>query len=90
MLSCAGEADQVDNPDGTRNSQHPLIHSYKRLGNIQPNFLQLCSAIFYKKFTFLTKEWKYTAIMVIWKIQIKNYFRKVELNVENDSHTNSI
>ncbi|XP_023163900.2 ATP-binding cassette sub-family A member 2 isoform X2 [Drosophila hydei] len=85
FLNCAGEADQVDNPDGTRNSQHPLIHSYKRLGNIQPNFLQLCSAIFYKKFTFLTKEWKYTAIMlslpivsIVFSIMLMHYMSVVK------------
>ncbi|TDG39320.1 hypothetical protein AWZ03_014258, partial [Drosophila navojoa] len=64
FLNCAGGADQVDTPDGTRNSESALIHPYKRLKNIEPRFWQLVAAIFYKKLTFLSKEWRYTVCML--------------------------
>ncbi|XP_017859906.1 PREDICTED: ATP-binding cassette sub-family A member 3 [Drosophila arizonae] len=64
FLNCAGGTDQVDKPDDTRNSESALIHPYKRLTNIEPHFLQLIAAIFYKKWTFLSKEWCYAVYML--------------------------
>nr|XP_016944985.1 ATP-binding cassette sub-family A member 3 isoform X1 [Drosophila suzukii] len=65
FLSCAGEQDQVDTPDGSRNDA-PLLTPYKRLPShpLQPSLLQLWMAVFYKKWTFITNEWLYTLIML--------------------------
>ncbi|KAH8376899.1 hypothetical protein KR093_002048 [Drosophila rubida] len=65
FLNCAGEADQVDTPDiGIRNDGPLLAMPYKRLQHNQPNWRQLWSAVFYKKFTFLFNEWRYAGCML--------------------------
>jgi len=62
---CAGEQDQVDTPDGSRNDA-PLLAHYKRLQDHPPHrgLFQLWMAVFYKKWTFISNEWLYTLIMV--------------------------
>ncbi|KAH8393111.1 hypothetical protein KR215_010716, partial [Drosophila sulfurigaster] len=65
FLNCAGETDQVDTPDiGIRNDGPLLTVPYKRLVHNQPNWRQLWSAVFYKKFTFLFNEWRYASCML--------------------------
>ncbi|EDW77243.2 uncharacterized protein Dwil_GK18193 [Drosophila willistoni] len=65
FLSCAGEADQVDTPDGSRNDAPLLTAPYKRLNNHHhnPPWWQLWLAVFYKKWTFLQNEMVYGGIM---------------------------
>ncbi|KAH8251293.1 hypothetical protein KR032_005365 [Drosophila birchii] len=65
FLKCAGEQDQVDTPDGSRNDM-PLLTTYKRLPSqhVEPSLLQLWLAVFYKKWTFLSQEWLYSTIML--------------------------
>ncbi|XP_052852161.1 ATP-binding cassette sub-family A member 17 isoform X3 [Drosophila gunungcola] len=65
FLRCAGEQDQVDTPDGSRNDA-PLLTPYKRLTNqpMQPSLQQLWMAVFYKKWTFISNEWLYSLIML--------------------------
>ncbi|XP_017068116.1 phospholipid-transporting ATPase ABCA3 isoform X2 [Drosophila eugracilis] len=65
FLQCAGEQDQVDTPDGSRNDA-PLLTPYKKLPSqpMQPTLFQLWMAVFYKKWTFISNEWLYTMIMV--------------------------
>ncbi|KAH8238979.1 hypothetical protein KR038_011395 [Drosophila bunnanda] len=65
FLKCAGEQDQVDTPDGSRNDM-PLLTPYKRLPSqhVEPSLLQLWLAVFYKKWTFLSQEWLYSLIML--------------------------
>ncbi|KAH8274147.1 hypothetical protein KR044_012010 [Drosophila immigrans] len=65
FLNCAGETDQVDTPDiGIRTDGPLLTMPYKRLLHNQPNWRQLWSAVFYKKFTFLFNEWRYACCML--------------------------
>ncbi|KAH8409957.1 hypothetical protein KR009_002192 [Drosophila setifemur] len=66
FLSCAGEQDQVDTPDGSRNDAPLLSHPYKRLPSqhMEPKLWQLWLAIFYKKWAFLANEWLYSLIMM--------------------------
>lgn len=65
FLRCAGEQDQVDTPDGSRNDA-PLLAHYKRLQDHPPHrgLFQLWMAVFYKKWTFISNEWLYTLIML--------------------------
>ncbi|XP_017047859.1 ATP-binding cassette sub-family A member 17 [Drosophila ficusphila] len=65
FLRCAGEQDQVDTPDGSRNDA-PLLTQYKRLPSqpMQPSLQQLWMAVFYKKWTFISNEWLYSLIMM--------------------------
>ncbi|XP_043640765.1 phospholipid-transporting ATPase ABCA3 [Drosophila teissieri] len=65
FLRCAGEQDQVDTPDGSRNDA-PLLTPYKKLPSRpdQPSLFQLWMAVFYKKWTFISNEWLYSLIML--------------------------
>ncbi|XP_034666674.1 ATP-binding cassette sub-family A member 17 [Drosophila subobscura] len=66
FLRCAGEQDQVDTPDGSRNDAPLLTAPYKRLPSqhTPPSMWQLWLAVFYKKWTFLTNKWQYAVIML--------------------------